>query len=89
MLNSLIDLNFDPMVSNLLYGNTKHSKQVNINSFEIIQNYIAETGSVLMVIYTKSVLHAHLQLKGKPYFNDGILPIKKALMLQMGSPAEP
>ena len=44
MFKKLGDLTFEPTVRNPLYGNTEHSEQVNVKTFEIIQNYIAETG---------------------------------------------
>ena len=44
MLNSLGDLNLEPTVRNPLNGNTEHSELVNIKAFEIIKNYIVETG---------------------------------------------
>ena len=40
MFSSLVELNFEPTVKNLLYGSTEHTEQVNIKVFEIIQNYI-------------------------------------------------
>ena len=44
MLNSLGDLYFDRTVKKLLYGKTEHSKEVNTETFKVIQNYFAETG---------------------------------------------
>ena len=33
-----------PKIRKLLYGNTEHSDQVDVEAFETMQNYIAETG---------------------------------------------
>ncbi len=44
MFNNLNELQFQVTISNLLYGNTEHSEQVNIKAFLIIQNYISATG---------------------------------------------
>jgi len=44
MFNNLNELEFQPTIRNLLYGNTEHSEQVNIKAFLVIQNYISATG---------------------------------------------
>ena len=44
MTNKLAELGFYPTVTNLLYGTTGHSQQVNTEAFNIIQNVISITG---------------------------------------------
>ena len=48
MFHTLGDLNFQPIVRNLLYGNTKHSELVNGKTFEIMHSFHC---LLLMVIW--------------------------------------
>ena len=44
MFTQLRQLEFDPSLSNLLYGNVQYKENVNIDAFGIIQEFLAATG---------------------------------------------
>ena len=44
MINKLTQINFQPSLNNLLYGNKEYDDQCNFQAFGIIQEYIIATG---------------------------------------------
>jgi len=43
MLNDMQNINFDPIFSNLLYGNNKYNEETNIKGFQIIQKFVKDS----------------------------------------------